>query len=134
MDMRLILTALLVLITAMPAHAADRIAACHAGTRVTCVVDGDTLWWRGEKIRLAGIDTPELEHPACPGPAAGAVAARDRLIVLINAASRIRISRAGQDHYGRTLAALFGDGEDLGARLVTEGLARVYVPGEAPWC
>jgi endonuclease YncB( thermonuclease family) len=29
------------------------------------VVDGDTFWFRGEKIRIADIDTPELSPPRC---------------------------------------------------------------------
>jgi len=30
---------------------------CTNRARVNCVVDGDTLWLRGEKIRVADIDT-----------------------------------------------------------------------------
>ena len=37
---------------------------CHGGMRVTCVVDGDTLWLAGDKIRLADINTPEVSRPA----------------------------------------------------------------------
>ena len=29
--------------------------------RHTCVVDGDTLWYEGTKIRLIGIDAPEVQ-------------------------------------------------------------------------
>src|SRR3546814_7054959 len=32
-------------------------------TRRTCVVDGDTFWLEGEKIRIADIDTPEISEP-----------------------------------------------------------------------
>jgi micrococcal nuclease len=34
-------------------------------TRRTCVVDGDTFWLEGEKIRIADIDTPEISEPKC---------------------------------------------------------------------
>src|SRR3546814_3267065 len=34
-------------------------------TRRTCVVDGDTFWLEGEKIRIADIDTPEISEPQC---------------------------------------------------------------------
>lgn len=129
-----LVAALLFLLCPPPAAASGRIAACSGSFRTTCVVDGDTLWWRGEKIRLLGIDTPELEHPACPGPASGSTAARERLIDLINAATQIEVVRDGRDRYGRTLAHLVGDGVDLGTVLLNEGFARVYVPGEQPWC
>lgn len=29
--------------------------------RITCVVDGDTLWYQRTKIRLLDIDAPEVE-------------------------------------------------------------------------
>ena len=37
---------------------------CGHGKRVTCVVDGDTIWSKGEKIRLMGFDTPERANNA----------------------------------------------------------------------
>ena len=33
--------------------------------RRTCVVDGDTFWLDGVKIRIADIDTPEISEPRC---------------------------------------------------------------------
>lgn len=41
------------------------LALCGQGQRVSCVVDGDTIWLRGEKIRVADIDTPEVSSPQC---------------------------------------------------------------------
>jgi len=37
-------------------------ALCGPGPRVTCVVDGDTFWFEGEKVRIADINTPETHH------------------------------------------------------------------------
>ena len=34
---------------------------CGFGRRINCVVDGDTLWLDGEKIRLDSINAPEVE-------------------------------------------------------------------------
>ena len=43
---------------------ADRLTArfgfCPSGGGTDCVVDGDTLWFAGEKYRIADIDTPEM--------------------------------------------------------------------------
>lgn len=33
---------------------------CMNGSRKACVVDGDTIWLDGKKIRVADIDTPEV--------------------------------------------------------------------------
>src|SRR5688572_10406367 len=39
---------------------------CHEGGGRNCVVDGDTVWIAGEKVRIAGIDAPETHEPRCP--------------------------------------------------------------------
>ena len=44
-------------------RAATRFSLCHTGGGGNCVVDGDTFWCNGQKIRIADIDTPET-HPA----------------------------------------------------------------------
>ena len=52
---------------------------CTGASRVTCVVDGDTIWYRGTKIRIADIDTPEVSQPRCPEERALGLAATRRL-------------------------------------------------------
>ena len=37
-----------------------RFTLCASGPRTNCVVDGDTIYYRGTKIRIADIDTPTL--------------------------------------------------------------------------
>ena len=51
------LTLLLAVSLATPVMAMDFCVGSH---RVTCVVDGDTVWIEREKIRLSGIDAPEV--------------------------------------------------------------------------
>ena len=108
--------------------AALALAACPPqGARAHCVVDGDTLWWQGEKIRIAAIDTPEM-NGRCPAERAQARAARARLVQLLNAGP-VRFRRVGVDRYGRTLA-------DFGAvsqTLLDEGLAQRW-PRPRGWC
>ena len=38
---------------------------CSIGGGTNCVVDGDTFWIGGEKVRIAGIDAPETHPPRC---------------------------------------------------------------------
>lgn len=96
--------------------------------RFHCVHDGDTVWWQGEKIRIADIDAPELKG-RCKRETRLAFAARDRLVVLINAQPAITITRTGTDRYGRTLARLDGIDEQL----IREGLATRW-PKRRDWC
>ena len=112
---------------------AVEIGVCAGGQRITCVVDGDTVWWHGEKLRLAGIDTPEAHSSKCLRQSPLAGAATDRLVELLRQ-GEASIVREGTDRYRRTLARISVDGRDVGEVLVAEGHARVYVPGEQPWC
>ena len=57
---------------------------CSGSERQTCVVDGDTLWLEGAKIRLADINTPEVSQPHCASERALGEAAARRLIALLN--------------------------------------------------
>lgn len=64
-----------------------RFTLCDAPIRVNCVVDGDTFWFRGDKIRIADIGAPEIFTPHCRDERQAGEIARDRLLVLLNAGS-----------------------------------------------
>jgi endonuclease YncB( thermonuclease family) len=89
--------------------------------QVTRVSDGDTVWVKPEggaaprKLRLQGLDAPEI----CQ---AGGVAARDALAALVSHA-RLRVNVRYHDAYGRGLARISVQGEDVGSRLVASGHA-----------
>ena len=57
---------------------------CGAGSRQACVIDGDTIWFKGQKIRIADIDTPEVGEPKCSSELAPGNRATDRMLELIN--------------------------------------------------
>lgn len=80
------------------------------------VVDGDTIDIGGSRIRLAGIDAPEMEHPY-------GKAAKSALIRLCQGQT-IRAEFHGSDHFDRNMATCFlSDGRDLSAEMVKLGLA-----------
>lgn len=109
---------------------------CGSGPRINCIVDGDTLWSNGIKIRIADIDTPEISDPDCAAEKALGDRATIRLIELVNAGS-FRIgawSKHDQDRYGRKLRVLIRDNRSLGDILVSEGLARTWTGKRQPWC
>ena len=111
---------------------AAALAVCAPGPRDHCVHDGDTVWLDGEKIRIADIDTPEL-NGKCAFERKLALRARNRLVELLNAGP-FDISRSGTDRYGRTLAVLHRSGRSIGGQLVAEGLARTWSGRREPWC
>ncbi len=76
-------------------------------------IDGDTIRVGGERIRLRGIDTPELSE--LEGPAA-----KRRLEELLRSGS-IRIVPHGRDVYNRLLADVFVNEQNVAETLIMEG-------------
>lgn len=129
--------ALLALGTAPPARAADCPADRHDDTAVSAhVFDGDTLRLAdGRRLRLLGIDTPEMGRDGAP-PEPYAEAATRMLAELAPPGTRLhlRVDRERADRYGRTLAHVFlGDGVNVQARLLAAGLATVLVVPPNEW-
>lgn len=108
---------------------------CHTGGGTNCVVDGDTIWLAGQKIRVADIDAPETHPPRCAYEAALGTRATRRLQQLLNnGAISLQAIDRDTDRYGRKLRIVLVDGRSVGGRLVDEGLARWYAGGRRPWC
>ncbi|WP_375714173.1 thermonuclease family protein [Rhizobium sullae] len=108
---------------------------CGDGRRGTCVVDGDTFWLSGEKIRIADIDTPELSPPRCEAERVKGEAAKHRLRELLNAGPfSLSASARDEDRYGRKLRAVTRDGRSIGDTLIAEGLARRWDGARRSWC
>jgi endonuclease YncB( thermonuclease family) len=109
---------------------------CSNQKRSHCVVDGDTLWSDGVKVRVADIDTPEISDPKCASEAALAAKATARLLQLVNAGPFEMRAWQGRDEdkYGRKLRILTRGGRSLGDTLVSEGLARTWSGRRQPWC
>ena len=86
--------------------------------------DGDTCTTiKGEKIRLACIDTAELR-----GPKAQPIMfkdARDYLNKLI-AGKEVSIKRITKDKYGKTVAELSINGKDIQKIMFNSGYAKIY--------
>lgn len=108
---------------------------CHAGGGTNCVVDGDTFYLNGEKVRIAGIDAPETHPPHCDYEMRLGDEATQKLHDLLNSgAVTMSSSDRDRDIYGRLLRNVSVDGDDVGETLISAGLAREYGSGRRPWC
>lgn len=108
------------------------------------VIDGDTFEarlrvWPGlevvTKVRLAGIDAPELSA-RCEREQAQAAQARDRLVALL-AEGGVAVRAVRPDKYGGRVvaAAATRATADVGGALMAAGLARPYAgKRRAGWC
>ncbi|WP_169833610.1 thermonuclease family protein [Methylobrevis pamukkalensis] len=97
------------------------------------MVDGDTIWLRGEKVRLVGIDAPEASHPACEAERRLAAAATAALAQILSLGP-VRLTRTGRDRYGRTLATVHAGRLNAGAELIRRGAARDWPGRKVNWC
>lgn len=91
--------------------------------KITKIYDGDTITALTSqkekiKIRLYGIDAPELKQPF-------GKASKRHLIDLISNKS-LNINEKGKDKYGRTLAVLYNGDQDINAQMVIDGYAWAY--------
>lgn len=106
------------------------IIALASAVALTCtpaVIDGDTLRCGDERIRLLGIDAPEIkgcrEGRVCVE--GNPIASRDSLRALATGRA-LTIQRVGKDRYGRTLATVSAGGTDLSCHQIKTRNA-VYV-------
>lgn len=112
----------------IPAFAPERLR-----YTVVKVPDGDTVYLsNGDRIRLLGINAPEVAHRNRPGEPGGEQAAsflRDRLLTE-GGGQRVGLvdDIEREDAYHRRLAHLFDDqGNNLNQLMVEQGLAFVYL-------
>ncbi|AYG58728.1 thermonuclease family protein [Rhizobium jaguaris] len=120
---------------AAPPEASGRFGLCGGETGMNCVVDGNTFWQNGVKIRLADIDVPDIEPSHCVGERQKATAAKLRLQALLNDDTFVlSASGRGDDQHGGVYRIAMRAGRSIGDRLVAEGLARHWTGQTASWC
>ena len=101
-----------------------------------CVVDGDTIDFRGERVRMVDYDTPEISEPKCASEYALGQRAKFRLLELLNSGTvEVRTSGARDtDRYGRKLRLVLVDGRSVGDTHIAEGLAWPWEGRRHGWC
>lgn len=106
------------------AEPGSKLAETIYAARVSRVFDGDTLWVRPldggryRKLRIDGIDAPEICQT-------GGIASRDVLAGrVLNQV--VTVSVRWHDDYGRGLARLTHQGDDVAAWMVAQGQAWSY--------
>lgn len=107
-------------VAASPATRAERPSTTRIRPcAVTHVADGDTLnvrcGARKERVRMLQVDTPEREQPLY----AEAGRALEKLIA--GRPVELELGAEERDDYGRLLAYVFADGENLNVAMVRDG-------------
>jgi endonuclease YncB( thermonuclease family) len=97
--------------------------------KITKVSDGDSLRSGTLRIRLFGIDAPELKQKCADqnGVLWGCgSAAQRRLVDLIGAEKELHCRLRDVDHFGRLIMQCFNGSTDIGAAMVQTGHAQAY--------
>ena len=122
-------------LVAAPPETTGRFGLCGGEAGINCVVDGNTFWQNGIKIRLADIDVPDIEPSHCAGERQKATAAKLRLQALLNGDTFVlSASGRGDDQHGGKYRITMRAGRSIGDQLVAEGLARRWTGQTASWC
>lgn len=137
MRMRILLAVAALMAMSTPALAIDE---CSGGNRaarkLSCVVDGDTIWHRGVKMRLLDIDAPETSGAECSQERAIGKQATRRLQQLMGRGYRIQDGgKKDRTSDRRSLVrVILPDGRDAGEVLINEGLAQPWPNKGNIWC
>lgn len=91
-----------------------RVEMVHDGDTVTCIDEA----LRPRKIRLVGIDSPELDQPY-------GRESRDALRRKLGG-SRVRVEGDARDQHGRLLGTLWVEDRNINRELVADGWAWVF--------
>ena len=115
----------LLLVGAVRSSAAESGPVCT----VIRVFDGDTILVKGidgkKTIRLLGIDAPETSKgKGEPGQPYSRKSQRHLAALVLNHSVRLKVY--GQDRYGRSLAVVYCNGQDVNRAMLQAGLAEVY--------
>lgn len=108
----------------------------YDGDTFTINVDGDCpgVLCNRIPVRINGIDTPEIRGK-CEQEKIGAIDSRTYLAQLLLNAKEIELRNLGRDKYFRINAEVFADGVNVGADMISKGLARPYSGGRrSGWC
>ena len=109
---------------------------CHGSSANDCVIDGDTIEFDGQRIRMVDYDAPEISEPKCASEAALGERAKMRLLDLLNSGSveARPLGRRDVDRYGRKLRLVLVNGRSVGDVLIAEGLAWPWQGHRHAWC
>lgn len=99
------------------------------GVQVTAITDADSLRAGPLRLRLFGVDAPEMRQSCADKaghPYACGKAARNWLASFLPKGAELSCDLLDQDRYGRLITRCFYQGSDIAAQLVAAGWALAW--------
>ena len=112
---------------------AKRFAQCYNADGANCVLDGATLYVRGNKVDIAGVQAPQIQGARCTAERNQGIEAAVRLADLLNSGN-VTVSAPFSDPYGRAVRKVRVNGADVAGTLIDAGVAREYDGSGQGWC
>ena len=103
----------LIILSTLTFALSGKVVSVHDGDTVTVLQDARQI-----KVRLYGIDAPELKQPY-------GKKSRQFLANLI-AGKVVEVNENGKDRYKRTIGTIYLNGKDINAQMVENGYAWAY--------
>ena len=109
---------------------------CGTAKQDDCVVSADRFVIHGQKIRLVGIEVPDIKKPRCEGERIKASDAELRVRAFLDSGPFELVTWSGNDAAvdGHQLREVRRNGIALTDILVREGLAKRPGSGKGSWC
>jgi micrococcal nuclease len=102
---------------------AGRFGQCYDSDGPNCVLDGDTIYVRGRKVEIAGIEAPRIQGWGCADERTRGIDAAVRLADRLNS-GQVTLGKPFRDPSGRAVRPVTVNGSDLGEKMIAGGLAR----------
>ena len=102
---------------------AGRFGQCYDSDGPNCVLDGDTIYVRGRRVEIAGIEAPRIQGSGCADERTRGIDAAVRLADQLNG-GQVTLGVPFRDPSGRAVRMVEVNGSNLGEQMIAAGLAR----------
>jgi hypothetical protein len=118
-------------------HAADDAAAaqfgqCYSGG-TNCVLDGNTIYFQGSRVIIAGIDAPHIRDAKCEAERTQGIDSAMQLANLLNS-GKVVLGDPEQGGDGVVRRHVLVNDKDVGGLMIDSGSARKLRDAPATWC
>ena len=106
---------------------------CYNQGGPNCVVDGDTIYFAGEKVEIAGMDAPEIRGAHCEEESTRGIQSAVRLVQLLDS-GKVTVGGPMRDLDGQVRRTVEVDGRSVAQRMIDAGVARDLASASVGWC